>query len=109
MVNILSNGVDFLSIARAPYSNNGIGLSANARRLTDEFLTSGTTLFNSLIFAAEDEQANLVTEINALRSRLGIETFNPNSEAEAAAADTSSETDSVPVSQTLGTEVDTAA
>ena len=92
MVNILSNGVDFLSIARAPYANNGIGLSANSRALTQEFLSSGNELFNTLYLQTEDQEANLILTINALRSELNVD-----------------RQDVVLGSQILGTEIDTEA
>ena len=72
MVNILSNGVDFLSIARSSYANNGIGLSASSRALTNEFLSNSSVLFNSLYTESENAELNLATQIKALRSRLGI-------------------------------------
>lgn len=92
MVSILSNGVDFLAIARGAYANNGIGLSASARALTQDFLNSSNELFNTLYLQAEDREANLALQINALRSSLGVD-----------------RQDVVLRSQIVGNEVDTEA
>jgi len=92
MVNILSNGVDFLSIARGSFADNGIGLSSRARALTSEFLNSSNELFNTLYLQSEDAEANLVLKINALKSSLHVD-----------------REDVVLKSQKLGTEVDTEA
>ena len=92
MVNVLSNGIDFLSIARGPYQNNGIGLSANSRRLTNDFLSNSSVLFNTLYLQTEDAELNLVKQILALRSKLGIE-----------------QDDAILRSQTRGMAVDTSA
>ncbi len=92
MVSILSNGADMLAIARGAFQNNGIGLSANARALTNDFLNSGNELFNTLYLQAEDREANLITTINALRASLHVD-----------------RPDVVLQSQLLGSEVDTEA
>jgi hypothetical protein len=92
MVNILSNGVDFLSIARGSFQGNGIGLSARSRELTKEFFSNSTALFNSLYLQTEDAEANLALQIRALRSRLGIDSA-----------------DVVALSQTRGQTVNTQA
>lgn len=72
MVNILSDGVDFLAIARGSYANNGIGLSSRARAMTSDFLNNSKTLFNTLYYETEDAELNLTKQILALRSKLGI-------------------------------------
>lgn len=41
------SGTSLISISRQIYGNNGIGLSSNARALTNQFLNSGETLFGS--------------------------------------------------------------
>ena len=92
MVNILSNGVDFSTIARGAFQNNGIGLSARARALTNDFLSSSNELFNTLYLQAEDRELNLALQIRALRSSLGAD-----------------RQDVVLRSQSLGREVDTQA
>ncbi len=92
MVNILSNGVDFASIARGAFQNNGIGLSPRARAITSEFLSSSNELFNTLYLQAENKEANLVLQINALKSSLNVD-----------------RQDVVLRSQSLGSEVDTEA
>lgn len=73
MVGILSNGVDFLSIARSAFQNNGIGLSANARALNSKFLDQGKILFNTLYLQSEDRELNLAKQILALRSKMGTD------------------------------------
>lgn len=71
MVGILSNGVDFLSIARGAFQNNGIGLSPSARALNSKFLDQGKILFNTLYLQSEDRELNLSKQILALRSKMG--------------------------------------
>ena len=72
MVNFLSNGVDFLSIARGGYSGNGIGLSSRARALNQKFFEQRTILFNTLYNSTEDAELNLAKQINGLRAKLGV-------------------------------------
>ena len=92
MVNILSNGADFLSIARSGFADNGIGLSSRARALNNDFLNSSNELFNTLYLQSEDAEANLVLTINALKAKLNVD-----------------RADVVLKSQQVGTAVDTEA
>lgn len=73
MVSILSNGVDFLSIARGSFQNNGIGLSARARQFNQDFLDQGKVLFNTLYLQTEDAELNLAKQILGIRARLGVD------------------------------------
>ncbi|MGN7438434.1 MAG: hypothetical protein ACTHOO_07295 [Alcanivorax sp.] len=71
--NLLSNvagGISLLDVARSAAPSNGIGLSANARSLNNQLLSSNATSFNTLFSLTGGSSAtieNAQTQIKALR------------------------------------------
>ncbi len=65
--------VDLLDVARRVTANNGIGLSASARQLNQQFLNSSKSNYNALFglgVAGSATVEALVQKINAIRSTL---------------------------------------
>lgn len=88
-------------------NRSGIGMSAGSRQLLESFYNNATAMFNQLYTRAENSEAINVTTILALRSKyahLVNDTIKAQMAEEAAKED-----DTVPVSNTNGTNVDTEA
>jgi len=96
---IINAGGSLLEAGRR-INRSGIGMSANSRMLLEGFYNNATALFNQLYTRTENGELNNVKQILALRSKYA---HLVSDEVKAMVA----KNDSVPKSNTAGTNVDT--